>query len=108
MAATGTCNKCKQALTDKDYSDSNFEFVDNGIQHRECPKQSYSLWQNQFVSAESQDTNQSVGACTINALEIAIRLQLGEPPSVELINNVCIEYISIPVDVIQISTIYRY
>lgn len=83
------CPLCKQAITDQDFATSNF-VIGAGIQHKECPKQqqSYGLWQNQFISTESQYSHQSSGSCTINALETAIRLQLGEEPSVDLINNV--------------------
>ena len=84
------CSHCNRPITEQDWASSNFD-IGTGIRHKQCPKQeSYGLWQNQFVSTQSQYSNQSAGSCTINALETAIRLQLGEEPSIELINNVCI------------------
>ena len=88
---SSNCSKCNKAVTDQDFSTSNF-IIGAGISHKNCPKQQkadYGLWENQFVSTESQYSHQSAGACTINALETAIRLQLGEKPSIALINNVC-------------------
>ena len=88
-SSSDNCQKCKQPITEQDWASSNF-FLGAGIEHKQCPKQvsSSGLWTNQFVSTESQYSHQSSGSCTINALETAIRLQLGEEPSVALINNV--------------------
>ena len=99
------CPKCNASITADDWSnnveDSPYGM---GVQHKKCRQtqnknknnnnnQMGGFWSKQFVSSQSQYSHQSSGSCTINALETALRLQLGQEPSVKLINDVCTKYL---------------
>ncbi len=108
-----TCPYCKKAITDKELMKADLgPFVPDAKDHTKIKK---SLWLahkkianscifnrehinpsppstaplcTAIVGGKSQYTEEATGACTINALETAVQLQLGTQPSVELVNSI--------------------
>lgn len=79
-AAVMKCGQCNQTFNESDWG-HNVQMGSNanGYKHVKCP-----LYIEAMVANISQYTYNSVGSCTLNALECALQLLMGETPSVLL------------------------
>eukprot|EP01084_Bolivina_argentea_P170757 295891_1 len=103
-----SCSQCGIAITGKDFQSNNYVIhMRDGLKHSKCPSIIQPVfaqfWSEKYVSDQSQYSHQSSNSCTINALEMAVRLQSGEKPSTTLINDLLLTMPSLHTSSIHIT-----